>query len=133
MGKQCRKCGSPEHLAAECDAPLEKLSTACGCCRESGHASKECKIRREEEKIERVNYRNSKKLQIRTAWQERSDHTKKMTDQKSNQEPQTSDKQESNQSTKDATKIYETVSHQITKLLAENQKQWQNDMKEMME
>lgn len=59
IGKQYRKCSSIEHLAADCNTPKETLTTTCGYCREHEHKSKECTIRKEEERMERINHRNT--------------------------------------------------------------------------
>lgn len=39
-GKQCRKCGSTEHIVVEYKIDKETLITTCGYCREEGHTSK---------------------------------------------------------------------------------------------
>ena len=75
--KQCRKCGNNDHIATECKEKKETLMLTCGYCRIKGHKSKDCGTRREEEKSERINYRKSQQMIIKTVWQERAKFTTK--------------------------------------------------------
>ena len=54
-----------------------KLMLKCGYCRIEGHKIKECETRREEEKTEKVNYRKTQQMKIKTLWQERAKFTEK--------------------------------------------------------
>ena len=49
----------------------------CGYCIIEGHKSKECETRREEENSERIKYRKSQQMKIKTVWQERAKFTTK--------------------------------------------------------
>lgn len=68
FGKQCRTCGSNEHLAVDCKTSPTTLATMCRYCRVEGHVSRECATRRNDEKLKRINYRKDQNVQICTAW-----------------------------------------------------------------
>ena len=76
QGKRCRKCGSRDHIAKDYEVSKETITT-CGYYREEGHTSKDCEIRRTEEREERINYRKNKQIRIKTVWQQRSEFAEK--------------------------------------------------------
>ena len=135
FGKQCRKCGSTEHVAAECKTDKQQLTTNCGYCREEGHTSKECTTRREDEKNERINYRKTQRLQIKTVWQERARYTEKIskpnTEISTQSEPNltTNDDTTTNVSSiSETAKMVDNLRTEMKEILEENQKIWQKEM-----
>ena len=137
-GKQCRKCGSTEHIAAECKTDKETLTTTCGYCREGGHTSKECITRKEDEKNERINYRKSQRTNIKTVWQERAPHTEKSNKTNNNTttimpNQQTYDKKTTNMSSLSETvHMVDNLRTEVIDILRENQVTWQKEMKEII-
>ena len=73
-GKICRKCGDKDHIAKDCTK--EKVTT-CGYCREEGHISRNCELRKKEEKEERIQHRKNTQMKIKTVWQQRGDLAEK--------------------------------------------------------
>ena len=73
VGKQCRKCGSEDHLEKECKVNKETLETMCTYCHETDHKTADCELRKEDEKQARATYRkNSKKyVNLQGAWKQR--------------------------------------------------------------
>ena len=50
VGKQCRKCGSEEHLAKDCPITKDELSQMCSYCHSTDHSTTTCEVRKEDEK-----------------------------------------------------------------------------------
>ena len=67
--KLCKQCGHAGHLKADCQADKDQLDKSCGYCHQEGHNKAKCQSKREDERKERAEYKESKELP--NAWKQR--------------------------------------------------------------